>query len=60
MVMDRRELPAFDLSKAEQSLSDHDLEAANGGANMVAGLGGPDTRKDTDHTKWIDLISVSY
>jgi hypothetical protein len=57
--MDRREPPAFDLSKAEQPLSDKDLETVNGGANMVAGLGGPDTRKDTGQTKWIEIISVS-
>jgi hypothetical protein len=58
--MDRREPPASDLNKAEEALPDEDLAAATGGANMVAGLGGPDTRKDTDHNKWIELISVSY
>ena len=58
--MDRREPPAIDLTRAEQPLTDQDLEAVTGGANMVAGLGGPDTRTHTDHNKWIDLVSMTF
>jgi hypothetical protein len=58
--MDMREPPAFDLSKTEQPLSDQDLEAVNGGANMVAGLGGPDTRRGPPRAsdRWSQLQLV--
>ncbi len=58
--MDRREPQAFEAGQDDQPLSDQELEAAKGGANLVAGLGGPDTRKDTDRTKWIDVMSYSW
>lgn len=43
--MEKREHPTSDLGKTEQPLSDQDLEAVSGGTNLVAGLGGPDTRR---------------
>jgi hypothetical protein len=58
--MDKREHPTSDLRKTEQPLSDRDLEAVNGGADMVAGLGGPDTRQSKGHEKWIDVVSMSF
>ncbi len=43
-VMEKRERPTSDLGKTEQPLSEHELKAVNGGTNLVAGLGGPDTK----------------
>ena len=40
--MEKRECP--DLGRTEQRLSDQDLDAVTGGTQLVAGLGGPDTR----------------
>jgi hypothetical protein len=58
-VMEQRERPNSDLGKTEQPLSDQELEAANGGTKLVAGLGGPDTRKG-GHEGWIDVLSYSW
>ena len=43
--MEKRESPTSDLGRTEQPLSDQELEAVTGGTTLVAGLGGPDTRK---------------
>ena len=45
-MTDRRGRPASDLGKTGRPLSDQDLEAVSGGANMIAGLCGPDIRKE--------------
>ena len=58
--MEKRERPTSDLGKTEQALSDQHLEVVNGGAKMVAGLGGPDTRHDQRHEGWIDVLSYSW
>ena len=58
--MEKRERLTSDPGTTEQPLSDRDLDAVNGGAGMVAGLGGPDTRKSGRDDKWIDVISYSW
>ena len=57
--MEKRERLASEPGKTEQPLSDQDLSSVNGGATMVAGLGGPDTRQCKEHPKWIEIQSIS-
>jgi hypothetical protein len=53
--MEKRNRLASDPGKTVQSLSDQDLASVGGGAAMVTGLGGPDTREDKVHQNWITV-----